>query len=44
VYRVDRRAEHPIQGHKMLIAMAVLAVAYCLGAPLAANLIAHFGS
>jgi hypothetical protein len=33
-----------IGDHKALIAMALLAVVYCLGAPLAANLLAHFGS
>jgi len=30
--------------HKLLIAMAVLALLYSFGAPVAANLLAHFGS
>ena len=44
MYRVVHRSTPSIGEHKVLIAMAVLAVVYCLGAPMAANLLAHFGS
>jgi hypothetical protein len=40
---VHHQPGRPMQGHKLLIAMATLAVVYCLGAPLAADMIAHLG-
>jgi hypothetical protein len=43
VQTIHHRAAHPMREHKMLIAMAVLAGVYCLGAPMAGNLLAHFG-
>ena len=41
--RVGDRSALSAGKHKVLVAMAVLAVVYCLAAPYAANLIAHFG-
>lgn len=40
--RVGDRSALSVGKHKLLVAMAVLAVVYCLAAPYAANLIAHF--
>ncbi|HEY1637511.1 MAG TPA: hypothetical protein VGF62_03225 [Rhizomicrobium sp.] len=40
--RVGDRSALAVGKHKLLVAMAVLAVAYCLAAPYAANVIAHF--
>ena len=34
----------PREKDKLLIAMAAAALAYCLGAPFLANLVAHFAS
>jgi hypothetical protein len=44
VHRVGRRSTPSLGQHKLLIAMVILALAYCVGAPYAATLIAHFGS
>ena len=44
VHRVGRRSTPSLGQHKLLIAMVILALAYCLGAPYAATLLAHFGS
>ena len=33
-----------LKDHKVLIAAAILAIVYCIGAPALANLLAHFGS
>lgn len=33
-----------LKDHKVLIAAAIFAVVYCIGAPALANLLAHFGS
>jgi hypothetical protein len=33
-----------LRGHRLLIVFAVLAVAYCVGAPVIANLLAHIAS
>jgi len=42
--RIAHRSAPSLAEHKLLIAMVILALAYCLGAPYAVNLIAHFGS
>ncbi|MFL5236879.1 MAG: hypothetical protein ACJ8EL_04640 [Rhizomicrobium sp.] len=39
---LHRRARHDPRDHKLLIVFAVLAVAYCLCAPLLGNLIGRF--
>jgi hypothetical protein len=44
VPRTVHRSAPSLGEHKLLIAMAVAALAYCLGAPVLANLVAHFGS
>ena len=44
VHRVGRRSTPSLGQHKLLIAMVILALAYCLGVPYAAVLLAHFGS
>lgn len=39
--------DHPqrgLRGHRFLIGFAILAVAYCVGAPVIANLLAHIAS
>jgi hypothetical protein len=41
--RSAHRSAPSLGDHKLLIAMAVLAVMYCVGAPLAANLIGQLG-
>jgi hypothetical protein len=43
VQSVNHQSARPLKEHRLLIAMATLAVVYCLGAPLAADMIAHLG-
>jgi hypothetical protein len=43
VQSVHQQTARPLKEHKVLIAMATLAVVYCLGAPFAADFIAHLG-
>jgi hypothetical protein len=43
VHSIHHQSGRPLKEHRVLIAMATLAVVYCLGAPFAADLIAHLG-
>ncbi|HEY1961599.1 MAG TPA: hypothetical protein VGG69_04200 [Rhizomicrobium sp.] len=41
--QIVHHQSRPLREHRLLIAMATLAVVYCLGAPFAADMIAHLG-
>jgi hypothetical protein len=43
VHSVHHQSARPLKEHRLLIVMATLAVVYCLGAPFAADMIAHLG-